>query len=205
MRLSLVERSWPRRRCGADVTGLWDDTVLPPPPRHHVPAPATTLLLAMEKPTLPSAALLPCFVTVDFNVPFSIDGVHGTAVNTRTRRERERNAHSHTDAERERETCAHPLTHSLTRTYMHACMQRRPLAPLDRAWVVPLIRGGIPHPHPTSSFSPFQFSGVGLIVDTARGLVVVDGNTVPVAIGDLSLTFASSIIVPGRIGMSGPR
>ncbi|KAJ3103726.1 serine protease [Phlyctochytrium planicorne] len=42
-------------------------------------------------------------------------------------------------------------------------------------------------------------SGVGLIVDAERGLVVVDRHAIPTFIGDVLLTFANSIFVPARI------
>ncbi|MCC5793844.1 MAG: trypsin-like peptidase domain-containing protein [Chromatiales bacterium] len=54
---------------------------------------------------------------------------------------------------------------------------------------------------------PFQVSGIGerfyygtgLVVDAERGWVVVDRNTVPEALGDLTITFAGSLEVPGRV------
>ena len=54
-------------------------------------------------------------------------------------------------------------------------------------------------PYSVAGVTERSYRGTGVIVDTARGLVVTDRNTVPVALGDVRLTFAGTIEVPGRV------
>jgi S1-C subfamily serine protease len=54
-------------------------------------------------------------------------------------------------------------------------------------------------PYTVSGVADRHYYGTGLIVDKERGLVVVDRNTVPVAIGDVTVTFAGSLEVKARV------
>lgn len=54
-------------------------------------------------------------------------------------------------------------------------------------------------PYSVSGVTERSYYGTGLIVDAERGLVIVDRNTVPAPLGDVRLTFAGSIEVPGRV------
>jgi S1-C subfamily serine protease len=54
-------------------------------------------------------------------------------------------------------------------------------------------------PYTLSGVSERHYYGTGLIVDKERGYVVVDRNTVPIAIGDVTVTFAGSLEVKGKI------
>jgi len=54
-------------------------------------------------------------------------------------------------------------------------------------------------PYTISGVADRHYYGTGLIVDKERGLVVVDRNTVPVAMGDVSITFAGSLQIKGRV------
>jgi len=54
-------------------------------------------------------------------------------------------------------------------------------------------------PYTVSGVADRHYYGTGLIVDKERGLVLVDRNTVPVAIGDVTVTFAGSLEVKAQI------
>lgn len=54
-------------------------------------------------------------------------------------------------------------------------------------------------PYTVSGVADRHYYGTGLVVDKERGLVVVDRNTVPVAIGDVTVTFAGSLEVKAKV------
>jgi S1-C subfamily serine protease len=54
-------------------------------------------------------------------------------------------------------------------------------------------------PFSVAGITERNYHGTGVIVDAERGLVVVDRNTVPVAPGDVRITFGGSIEIPGRV------
>src|SRR5579862_4039417 len=54
-------------------------------------------------------------------------------------------------------------------------------------------------PYSVSGITERNYHGTGLVVDAERGLVVVDRNTVPVAVGDVTISFAGTVQVPGRV------
>ncbi len=54
-------------------------------------------------------------------------------------------------------------------------------------------------PYTLSGVSERHYYGTGLIVDKERGYVLVDRNTVPIAIGDVKITFAGSLEVNAKI------
>lgn len=54
-------------------------------------------------------------------------------------------------------------------------------------------------PYIVSGVAEQHYYGTGLVLDADRGLVVVDRNTVPEALGDVRLVFAGSVEVTGRV------
>lgn len=54
-------------------------------------------------------------------------------------------------------------------------------------------------PYPVDGVSETHYVGAGLIVDAKRGLVLVDRDTVPVAMGDARITFAGTLQIPAKV------
>src|SRR5579863_4391403 len=54
-------------------------------------------------------------------------------------------------------------------------------------------------PYAVSGVTERNYHGAGLIIDAERGLIITDRNTVPVSVGDVRLTFAGTIEIPGQI------
>ena len=71
--------------------------------------------------------------------------------------------------------------------------------PIVRAIAPSLVVVTFDLPYTLSGVSERHYYGTGLIVDKDRGYVLVDRNTVPIAIGDVTVTFAGSLEVKGKI------
>jgi S1-C subfamily serine protease len=54
-------------------------------------------------------------------------------------------------------------------------------------------------PYSASGVTERNYHGTGVVLDAQRGLVAVDRNTVPVAVGDVRLTFAGTVEVEGTV------
>jgi S1-C subfamily serine protease len=54
-------------------------------------------------------------------------------------------------------------------------------------------------PYSVSGVTERNYHGTGLIIDAARGLLITDRNTVPVSMGDVRLTFAGVLEIPGEV------
>ncbi len=71
--------------------------------------------------------------------------------------------------------------------------------PRARALAPSLVVVTFDLPYTLSGVSDRHYYGTGLVVDAQRGYVVVDRNTVPVAVGDVSVTFAGSLEVDAKV------
>ena len=54
-------------------------------------------------------------------------------------------------------------------------------------------------PYSVSGVTEKNYHGTGVILDAERGLVAIDRNTVPLAVGDVRITFAGTVEVPGKV------
>jgi len=54
-------------------------------------------------------------------------------------------------------------------------------------------------PYAISGVTERNYHGTGVVIDPVRGLVAVDRNTVPVALGDVRLTFAGTVQVDAKV------
>ncbi len=60
-------------------------------------------------------------------------------------------------------------------------------------------------PYSIAGVTERNYFGTGVIVDAERGLVAVDRNTVPVALGDVRITIAGTLEVPARVAWIHPQ
>ena len=122
-----VDRLWFKMQfCRRDdATGKWPCEASPAPPPAIRPQ-AVTTGFSIDGPR-PVRDLAPSMAMVEFDIPFTVDGIHG-----------------------------------------------------------------------------HRFQGAGIVADAERGLIVVDRETVPIALGDVTITFAESLQVPGEVSYIHP-
>ena len=68
-----------------------------------------------------------------------------------------------------------------------------------------LVKVNFSIPYPAENVYARHYNGVGLVVDAEAGLIAVDRNTVPIALGDAQLTFFGSAQLTGKVVFVHPR
>lgn len=77
--------------------------------------------------------------------------------------------------------------------------------PLMQAVAPGIVRVEFHVPFPADNVYARHFSGAGIVVDAAAGVVAVDRNTVPIGLGDTKLTFFGSHDVDAQVVFLHPR
>jgi len=54
-------------------------------------------------------------------------------------------------------------------------------------------------PYHVDGVQESHYGGAGLVIDAEQGLVLVDRNTVPIAMGDVRVVFAGAVDIPGKV------
>jgi S1-C subfamily serine protease len=54
-------------------------------------------------------------------------------------------------------------------------------------------------PYMIDGISSSSYHGLGIVIDASKGLILVDQNTVPIALGDVLVTIAASIEIPAKV------
>ena len=70
---------------------------------------------------------------------------------------------------------------------------------VGRSWVDRLVMVEFDVPYPTSGLKDFNYKGAGLIIDGAKGYVLVDRDTVPVMLGEATLTFGGQVRLDAEV------
>ncbi|MFK7892578.1 MAG: trypsin-like peptidase domain-containing protein [Granulosicoccus sp.] len=79
------------------------------------------------------------------------------------------------------------------------------LDPLLNRVAPAMVKVSFSVPYSVENIYARHFTGVGLVLDADQGIIAVDRNTVPIALGDVELTFFGSIEVPGTVVFVHPR
>lgn len=70
---------------------------------------------------------------------------------------------------------------------------------LGRKLLLSLVMVSFDIPYMVDGISSSSYHGMGLVVDADHGFVLVDQNTVPIALGDVLVTIAASVEVPAKV------
>ncbi|KAJ2444025.1 hypothetical protein GGF42_006440, partial [Coemansia sp. RSA 2424] len=77
------------------------------------------------------------------------------------------------------------------------------LAPAHRVWPS-LVYLDFHIPYLVDGMRATQFAGPGFIVDRDHGYIACDRDTVPTGVGDVYITIAGSVVLPGRVELLHP-